>query len=162
MVVRADGRIGSIEERYQVSEDEIMSHPQGQKCLRAFLEDKGVIYKTGASLDPDRFLQTVLPGATPVSGQPEVYALSAVHERFLSAPGLRLSEDELITRADSDAAKVWLKVARPPQLTRRAAAMRAAPAMEGLPLTSCQTHPLSSPPSGTTFCATPRTGLCSS
>jgi len=164
-VVRADGPAGRIEEKYQVPDDEILSKPQGQKCLRAFLEDKGMIYKAGESLDPDLFLKKVLAGTTPIPDQPDVFQLSDLHERFLAAPGLRLvpdasvvkqtvlkaveqgkavlkssdgtaydkagavegpegqrralpgaepavslEEDELITRADSAAAKAWLKV----------------------------------------------------
>jgi hypothetical protein len=164
-VVRADGPAGRIEEKYQVPEDEILSKPQGQKCLRAFLEDKEMIYKAGQSIDPDRFLKTILAGTTPIPDQPDVYRLSDLHERFLAAPGLRLvpdalvvkqtvlkaieqgkavfqsadgtaydragavegaegqrravpgaeasiglKEDELITRADTAAAKAWLKV----------------------------------------------------
>jgi hypothetical protein len=164
-VVRADGLVGRIEEKYQVPDDEVLSKPQGQKCLRAFLEDKEMIYKAGQSLDPDRFLKTVLAGTTPIPDQADVFHLSDVHERFLAAPGLRLvpdasvvkqtvlkaieqgravlmssdgtaydragaaegpegqrrrlpgaeatvslHENELITRADSAAAKAWLKV----------------------------------------------------
>ncbi len=164
-VVRADGPAGRIEEKYQVPDDEILTKPQGQKCLRAFLEDKEMIYKAGQSLDPDRFLKTILSGTTPIPDQPDVFRLSDLHERFLAAPGLRLVpdasvikqtvlksveqgkavlkstdgaaydktgsvegaegqrrrvegattavslvEDELITRADSTAAKAWLKV----------------------------------------------------
>ncbi len=164
-VVRADGPAGRIEEKYQVPDDEILSKPQGQKCLRAFLEDKEMIYKAGQALDPDRFLNNILSGTTPIPDQPDVYRLSDVHERFLAAPGLRLvpdasvvkqtiiraveqgkavaksadataydkagavegadgqrrrvaganvsvslTDDEFITRADSDAAKAWLKV----------------------------------------------------
>jgi hypothetical protein len=124
-----------------------------------------MIYKAGQALDPDRFLKTILAGTTPIPDQPDVHRLSDVHERFLSAPGLRLvsdafivkqtiiravengrtvvkspdgtaydrngavdgpegarrrrdgvslsaslTEHELITRADSAAAKAWLKV----------------------------------------------------
>lgn len=164
-VVRADGVAGRFEEKYQVSEEEILSKPQGQKCLKAFLEDKEMLYKAGQALDPDRFLKIVIGGTTPIPDQPDVYRLSDVHKRFLAAPGLRLvpdasvvkqtiqraieqgkavvrtsddaaydktgavtgapgqrrrvegetasvalRDDELLTRADSDAAKEWLKV----------------------------------------------------
>ncbi|MGA2585472.1 MAG: DUF499 domain-containing protein [Candidatus Aminicenantales bacterium] len=164
-VVRADGVAGRFEEKYQVSDEDILSKPQGQRCLRSFLEDKEMLYKAGQALDPDRFLKTVLSSTTPIPDQPDVYRQSDVHERFLAAPGLRLvpdasvvkltvlrsveqgkavvraadgaaydktgavtgapgqrrriqgetpslglREDELITRADSTAAKDWLKV----------------------------------------------------
>jgi len=97
-VVRADGPAGRIEEKYQVSDDEILSKPQGQKCLKAFLEDKEMIYKAGQALDPDRFLKNILTGTTPIPDQPDVYRLSDVHERFLSAPGLRLVPDASIVK----------------------------------------------------------------
>jgi len=164
-VVRSEGVIGRIEEKYQVSDEEILTKPQGQKCLRFFLEDKEMIYRAGQGIDPDRFLKNILSGTTPIPDQVEVYRLSDVHERFLSAPSLRLipdasivkqtilkaieqgravvktpdgaaydkagavqgpegqrrrieaerptlglREDEFITRADSAAAKEWLKV----------------------------------------------------
>jgi hypothetical protein len=164
-VVRADGVAGRFEEKYQVSEEDILSKPQGQKCLKAFLEDKEMLYKAGQALDPDRFLKIVLSGTTPIPDQSDVYRLSDVLKRFLAAPGLRLipdasvvkltiqraveqskavvctgdesaydktgavtgapgqrrriegetvivalHDDELITRADSVAAKEWLKV----------------------------------------------------
>lgn len=97
-VVRADGPVGRIEEKYQVPDDEILSKPQGQKCLRAFLEDKEMIYKPGQALDPDRFLKNVLSGTTPIPDQPEVYRLSDLHERFLAAPGLRLVPDASVVK----------------------------------------------------------------
>ena len=97
-VVRADGPVGRIEEKYQVDDDEILSKPQGQKCLRAFLEDKEMIYKAGQSLDPDRFLKAILTGTTPIPDQPDVYRLSDVHERFLAAPGLRLVPDASVVK----------------------------------------------------------------
>ena len=97
-VVRADGPVGRIEEKYQVDDDEILSKPQGQKCLRAFLEDKEMIYKAGQALDPDRFLKTILAGTTPIPDQADVYRLSDVHERFLAAPGLRLVSDASIVK----------------------------------------------------------------
>jgi hypothetical protein len=163
--VRADGVAGRFEEKYQVTDEDVLSKPQGQRCLRAFLEDKEMLYKAGEGLDPDRFLKSVLGGTTPLPDQPDVYRLSDVHERFLAAPGLRLvpdasvvkktvlkgieqgkvamrsadgtaydktgavigapgerrrrendtpsvllHDDELIARADSTAAKEWLKV----------------------------------------------------
>ncbi|MGD0916904.1 MAG: DUF499 domain-containing protein [Thermodesulfobacteriota bacterium] len=97
-VVRTEGVAGRLEEKYQVPDEEILSKPQGQKCLRSFLQDKDMIYPPGASLDPDRFLKNVLTGATPLPGQSDTYRLSDVHERFLSAPGLRLVPDASVVR----------------------------------------------------------------
>lgn len=97
-VVRADGVAGRFEEKYQVADEDILSKPQGQKCLKAFLEDKELLYKAGQSLDPDRFLKVVLAGTTPIPDQPGVYRLSDVQERFLSAPGLRLVPDASVAK----------------------------------------------------------------
>jgi hypothetical protein len=97
-VVRADGVAGRFEEKYQVSDEDILSKPQGQRCLRAFLEDKEMLYKAGQALDPDRFLKIVLSGTTPIPDQPDVYRLSDVHERFLAAPGLRLVPDASVVK----------------------------------------------------------------
>jgi len=95
-VIRADGVAGRFEEKYQVTDEDILSKPQGQKCLRAFLEDKEMLYKAGQALDPDRFLKIILSGTTPIPNQPDVYRLSDVHERFLAAPGLRLIPDSSV------------------------------------------------------------------
>lgn len=97
-VVLASGGSYTIEEQYQVGDDAILQRPQGQAILRKFLEAKNLIYKQGDALDVDRFLADVLPGATPLVGQPDVYTLKAVHERFLAAPGLRLIPDGGIVR----------------------------------------------------------------
>lgn len=113
-VVRSDGVVGHLIEKYQVSEDEIMSKTQGQKCLRSFLEDKELIFTADATLDPDRFIRNVLTGTVPIPEQPEVYRLSDVHERFLSAPGLRLVPDNSVVRKTIlkalDQGKVVLRV----------------------------------------------------
>lgn len=97
-VVRADGVAGRFEEKYQVSDEDILSKPQGQRCLRSFLEDKELLYKAGQALDPDRFVKIVLTGTTPIPDQPDVYRLSDVHERFLAAPGLRLVPDASVVK----------------------------------------------------------------
>jgi hypothetical protein len=98
IVVRTEGQIGRIEEKYQVSEEEILRKPQGQKCIYNFLSDKDMIYKQGSALDPDRFLKTILAGATPIPGKPDAYKTSGILERFLAAPGLRLLSDHSIVR----------------------------------------------------------------
>ena len=97
-VVRADGVVGRLEEKYQVPDDDPLTKPQGQKCLRAFLEDKELIYRTGQALDPDRFLKTVLASTTPLPDQPDVFRLSDVHERLLAALGLRLVPDATVVK----------------------------------------------------------------
>ncbi len=99
-IVRSDGVVGSLEEKYQVAdEDELLSKPQGQKSLIAFLEDKDLIFPAGKALDPDKFVKDVLAGTTPVPDQPDVYLLSDVHARFLSAPKLRLARDTSVIKA---------------------------------------------------------------
>lgn len=98
-IVRSDGVVGSLEEKYQVAdEEELLSKPQGQKSLIAFLEDKDLIYPAGKALDPDKFLKDVLAGATPYPDHPDVYLLSDVHARFLSAPKLRLARDTSVIK----------------------------------------------------------------
>ncbi len=89
-VVFAGGACHPIEEKYLGSEDEILQKPAGQKLLRTYLDEKGLIYQVNDSLDVDRFMKEVLPGATPLPDAPGVYTAKAIHERFLSAPGLRL------------------------------------------------------------------------
>lgn len=97
-VFLAGGYVGKLEEKYQVPDEEILKAAQGQPCLRRFLEDKNLIYKPGASLDADLFLQKVLAGATPVPEDPDVYTAKALRERFLAAPGLRLVADSQVVR----------------------------------------------------------------
>ena len=80
----------NLEERYQGSRSKCSRSPRGQSSLRRFLENKDLIYNPGDALDVDRFLKDVLPGATPLPDQPDVYSSEAVHQRLLGASGLRL------------------------------------------------------------------------
>jgi hypothetical protein len=88
----------SLDESYQVSEEQMLARPQGQSGLRKFLNTKGLIYQAGDALDLHRFLKDVLPGAVPVAGKSGVYTARAIYERFLSAQGLRLVPDASIAR----------------------------------------------------------------
>jgi len=97
-VVFAGGTAYSIEEKYQFSDEQILQRPQGQACLRRYLEDKSLIYLPGEVLDIGRFIKDILPGTTPLPDEPGVYTARAVHERFLSAPNLRLIPDGSIVR----------------------------------------------------------------
>lgn len=97
-VVLAGGASFQIEERFQVPEEQILQKAHGQSCLKQFLEEKDLIYQPGDALDVHRFLCEVLPGATPLADQPDVFTAEAVHERFLGAPGLRLIPDGSIVR----------------------------------------------------------------
>ncbi len=97
-IVLAGGSSYPLEEKFQVPEEQLLQRPQGQSCLRRFLDDKGLIYQAGDALDVGRFLKDVLPGTTPLPDKPEVYMARAIHERFLAAPGLRLIPDGGVVR----------------------------------------------------------------
>lgn len=97
-VVLSGGISYPIEEQFQVPEEQMLQRAQGQKCLRDFINSKGLIYQPGDALDVGRFLKDVLPGTTPLPDKPEVYTALAVHERFLGAPGLRILPDGGIVR----------------------------------------------------------------
>ncbi|MBI2504759.1 MAG: hypothetical protein HYW07_16200, partial [Candidatus Latescibacteria bacterium] len=97
-VVLAGNTSYPLEEQFQVSEEQMLQRPQGQACLRKFLDEKGLIYQAGDALDVGRFLKDLLPGTTPLPDKPEVYTTRAVHERFLAAPKLRLLPDGGVVR----------------------------------------------------------------
>jgi hypothetical protein len=97
-VVLAGGTVFSLEEKYQVPEEEIMKQASGQACLKRCFEEKELIYQANEAVDADRFLKDILRGATPSSEEPEAYTAKAVHERFLSTKGLRLIPDGSIVR----------------------------------------------------------------
>jgi len=97
-VLLANGFSGSMEEKYQVPEDQLLKGAQGQQGLRAYLFDKKLMYRPDESLDVDLFLKEVLPGATPIADKPGVYTAKAVHERFLGAPNLRLVPESSVVR----------------------------------------------------------------
>lgn len=99
LVVLADGQKGKVEEEFQVPDEEILQHNKGQEGLKKFLEAKKLIYPADDALAGEFFAKRILPGATPLSDQPSVYTAKAVHERFLSAPGLRLVPDSSVVRA---------------------------------------------------------------
>lgn len=94
----AGARVFTLDERFQVPEEQMLQRPKGQECLKRFLEAKDLIYAPTDALDVDRFIKEVLPGTTPSPDKPEVYTAKAVYERFLSAPGLRLIPDGSIVR----------------------------------------------------------------
>ncbi|MFQ5830736.1 MAG: hypothetical protein ACE5JD_16510, partial [Candidatus Methylomirabilia bacterium] len=87
-VVLSAGVAYSIDEAFQVPEEQILQRAQGQACLRRFLDSKGFLYQPADALDPGRFLKDILPGATPLPDKPGAYTARAIHERFLGAPGL--------------------------------------------------------------------------
>lgn len=95
-VVLANGVVGRIDAAYQVGEESIQQF-MGQQALRDFLRSKSLLYERTEALDPLRLVQ-LLPGATPLPDNPEVYTAKALHERLLSAPELRLIPDESFVR----------------------------------------------------------------
>ncbi|HET7631381.1 MAG TPA: DUF499 domain-containing protein [Gemmatimonadaceae bacterium] len=118
-VVLADGSAYAIDETFQGGDEQILKAPQGQQVLRRFLEDKELIYGGTDSLDPKLLVQKYLKGAVPVPGETDVWTATAVHERLLSASGLRLVPDEELTR------RTLLRGAREGQLVLKLADGRA-------------------------------------
>jgi hypothetical protein len=114
-VVLADGSAYSIDETFQGGDDQILKAPHGQQVLRRFLEDKELIYGATESLDPKLLVQRYIKGAVPIAGETDVWTASAVHDRLLSAPGLRLIADDELTR------RTLLRGARDGQLVIRLA-----------------------------------------
>ncbi|AKC83089.1 hypothetical protein IMCC26134_10435 [Verrucomicrobia bacterium IMCC26134] len=88
-----------LEEQFMVPEAQVMQRPNGQAGLRRFLEEKKLLHKSTDAIDADLFVTKVLPGATPMPGQPDAFTAKAVHERILSAPGLRLIPDADVVRS---------------------------------------------------------------
>lgn len=88
-VVLADGTGGTLDESHLVNEDNVLKKPNGQEQLLRYLTEKKLIYKREDALDSSKF-KDILPGATPAPGETDVYTATAVHERMLSASGLRL------------------------------------------------------------------------
>ena len=97
-VVLPGGIVKHMGETDLVSDEKILEKPQGQRLLREYLEKNNMIYQPGQAPDVDLFMREVLPGATPLANEPGVYTAKAVHERFLSAPGLRLIPDLAVVR----------------------------------------------------------------
>jgi hypothetical protein len=97
-VVLADGSAYSIDETLQGGDEQILKATRGQEVLRKFLEAKELIYGSIEVLDPKLLVQKYLKGAVPISGETDVWTASAIHERLLSASGLRLIADDELTR----------------------------------------------------------------
>jgi hypothetical protein len=97
-IYSASGLLGKLDEKFQVSEEQMLQQPYGQPCIKRFLEEKELVYKAGTTLDISLFMKNVLEGAVPISGMPDTYTAKAIHERFLAAPNLRLVPDGQIVR----------------------------------------------------------------
>jgi hypothetical protein len=99
-LVLADGPVLTIDERFITPPDTPpMQLPSGQDAVKAFVEDRKLIYGDTDSLFPDRFLELVFRGAVPSAEEPEARSAAALHRRFLSAQGLRLVPNATIVRA---------------------------------------------------------------
>lgn len=97
-VILADASAYSIDETFQGGDEQVLRVPQGQQVLRRFLDEKELIYGGTDALDPQLLMQRYIRGAVPVSGETEVWTARAIHERLLSASGLRLIADDELTR----------------------------------------------------------------
>ena len=79
----------TLDERYLVSDDNALGSVSGQAKLKEFLDNNKYVYLPGEALDVDLLLD-LLPGATPSLDHAGAYPASAVHERALASPRLRL------------------------------------------------------------------------
>lgn len=90
----ADGAILTIDERFITPPDTgPMQLPSGQDAVKAFLEDRKLIWGSGDSLDGQFFIERVFKGAPPMADEPGARTTGALHRRFLNAAGLRLAAD---------------------------------------------------------------------
>ena len=76
-----------------------MQLPSGQDAVRAFVEDRKLIYGDTDSLFPDRFIELVFNGAVPMADEPEARSAASLQRRFLSAQGLRLVPNAAVIRS---------------------------------------------------------------
>lgn len=97
-IVFSGGVSYALDEQFQVSDEQMIQKAHGQSCLRKFLDAKNLIYQPGDAIDAGLFLKNILPGATPIIGNPDVYTAKAIHERVLSSTGLRLLPDGGVVR----------------------------------------------------------------
>lgn len=99
-LVLADGAVLTLDERFVVPpETSPLKLPSGQDAVRAFVEDRNLIYGPEDSLDPPYFVERVFKGAVPAPDQPEVRTTAALQKRFLQAQGLKLVSDPSVIRA---------------------------------------------------------------
>ena len=95
----ADGTVLTIDERFIIPEGTPpMRLPSGQEVVRAFVEDRKLVYGAEDSLFPDLFVERVFNGAVPTVDAPEVRSTVALQRRFLAAQGLKLVADPSVIR----------------------------------------------------------------
>lgn len=99
-LVLADGASMTIDERFIVPEGTSpLQLPSGQDVVRAFVEDRKLVYAPTDSLFPDFFMDRIFNGAVPRSELPDARSTAALQRRFLSAQGLKLVSDPSVIRA---------------------------------------------------------------
>lgn len=79
----------TLDERYLVSDEGALGSVSGQAQLKTFLDDNKYIYQPAEAVDVDLLLD-LMSGATPSLDHEGAYPTSAVHERTLASPKLRL------------------------------------------------------------------------
>ncbi|WP_287359318.1 DUF499 domain-containing protein [Mesorhizobium sp.] len=96
----ADGSILTIDERFIAPPDTSpLQLPSGQDAVRAFLDDRKLIYGAQDSLHQDYFIERVFSGAVPVGNSPDARTTASLQKRFLGAQGLKLVGDPSVIRA---------------------------------------------------------------
>lgn len=99
-LVMADGSVMTIDERFIAPPDASpLQLPSGQDAVRAFLNDRKLIYRAEDSLDTPYFIERVFNGAVPVTGSPEARTTAGLQKRFLAAQGLKLVSEPSVIRA---------------------------------------------------------------
>ncbi len=99
-LVLADGAVLTIDERFIAPPDAPpMQLPAGQDAVRAFVEDRKLIYGPEDSLFPDFFIDRVFKGAVPVADEPDARTTASLQKRFMAAQGLKLVADPTVIRA---------------------------------------------------------------
>jgi len=99
-LVLADVGVLTIDERFIAPPDTSpLQFPSGQDAVRAFVEDRKLIYGATDSLAPDYFVERVFNGAVPEVEAPETRTTTSLQRRFLGAQGLKLVSDPSVVRA---------------------------------------------------------------
>jgi hypothetical protein len=98
-LVLADGTTLTIDERFIAPEGTSpLNLPSGQDVVRAFVDDRRLIYGPTDSLDGNYFVDRVFNGAVPHPVFSDARSTAALQRRFLSAQGLKLVADPSVIR----------------------------------------------------------------
>ncbi len=99
-LVLADDGVLTMDERFIAPPDTSpLQLPSGQDAVRAFVEDRKLVYADTDSLAPDYFVERVFSGAVPLVDMPDVRTTESLQRRFLGAQGLKLVRDPSVIRA---------------------------------------------------------------